>query len=287
MNSEDILISRLNLYKGAYSLFVGSGISVCAGIPLASVDLPSMPSIVSHIRRDFYNSLGKSHINDAELLAWYVDQKLLQRPHTIYSDALNLIGDTSRARQRYLKRFFEGKEPGICHKSIAKLIEHKYLEVIFTTNFDPLVEEAIRNNGNCARPKVAAHSNSVKDVLITEPGPKVIKLHGDYLFSDIRTVEAETKKLTDDMRNKLRSFLNEHGLWVIGYSGNDDSVMKVFEEMNYDGGFFPYGLYWLYIEGHPPTDRVASFVREAGGQLLQINSAESLLEELARRFGMV
>jgi hypothetical protein len=242
-----------------------------------------MPSIVSHIRRDYYSSLGNPDITEAQLLSWYADQKLLQRSETIYSDALNLIGDTSRSRQHYLRRFFDGKKPGVCHNAIAKLIALGCLDVVLTTNFDSLTEDAIRNNGICLAPKVAAHSQQISDVLLTEPGPKVIKLHGDYLFSDIKNTQEETVSITNNMREKLRNVLNERGLVVIGYSGNDNSVMSIFEQMAYDGGFFPYGLYWLQLEGSHPDNRVQSFMSQARGLIFTIKSAESFLTDIAQR----
>lgn len=285
MRPEDYIISRLHLYKGRYCLFVGAGVSVCAGVPLATADLQGLPSIVSYIRRDFYGSLGMPNLNDDDLLKWYADRKLLQNLETLYSDALHLIGDTPRSRQYYLRKFFEGKKPGVSHIAIAKLIEYDHFHIVFTTNFDPLIEEAVRNNGKCLSPKVAAHEDTVADVLMTEPGPKVIKLHGDYLFSDIKNTEDETSTINSNMRDKLRHVLNEKGLLVIGYSGSDNSIMSIFEQMVYDRGFFPFGLYWFHRVGSPPSDRVVSFVKHAGGQLHAIESADSFLNELADRLG--
>ena len=198
MNSEDQITSRLNLYKGRYCILAGAGLSVCAGVPLACTDLPGLPSIVSQVRRDYYASLRLTALSDGELLAWYADQKLLQDSDMLYSDALSLVGDTPRARQQYLRKFFDGKQPGQNHVMLAQLIRDGFTEAIFTTNFDSLIEDGIHNVlGRAA--KVAAHMETVSDVLVTEPGPKVIKLHGDYLFSNIRNTEEETKAITKNM----------------------------------------------------------------------------------------
>ena len=283
MDSSDFLISRLNLYKNKYCIFVGAGISICSGVPLATYDIPDLPSIVSNIRKDFYSSLGLPPLNDSQLFSWFVDQKLLQNPATLYSDALNLIGDTPRARQHYLRRFFDNKKPGKCHQSISRIVENGYIDILLTTNFDSLLEDALRANDGCSNPKVAAHTDAINDILLTEPGPKIAKLHGDYLFSDIKNTEEETRTLTDNMRNKLRSVLGERGLLVIGYSGNDNSVMSLLEQMGYDGGFFPYGLYWIFKEANPPGKRVKDLIDKTGGKLLPIYDAESLLLTISKR----
>ena len=179
--------------------------------------------------------------------------------------------------------FLRGKKPGLCHDLLATLVERELTQIILTTNFDSLIEDAIRGNGHCLTPKVATHTDNIVDILLTEPGPKVAKLHGDYLFSDIRNTEEETRTLTDNMRNKLRAILAERGLIVIGYSGSDNSIMSILEQMTYDGGFFPYGLYWCYLDKHSPRPRVESVVERAGGKLLPIPSAESILDGLRRR----
>jgi hypothetical protein len=249
---------------------------------LATTDLPGLPSIVSYVRRDYYDSLRLASVNEVELLAWYADQKLLQNPSLVYSDALNLVGDTPRSRQQYLRKFFDGKNPGESHLMIGRLVHSGFLDAVFTTNFDTLMEEGIYKVIGSAV-KVAAHAETVSDILVTETCPKVIKLHGDYLFSDIRNTEEETKTITRSMHQKLRTFLSERGLIVLGYSGNDNSVMSLFEEMAYEGRFFPYGLYWLHLETSPPNGRVISFVEQSKGKLLPIQGATTFLIELASR----
>ena len=46
------------------------------------------------------------------------------------------------------------------------------------------------------------------------------------------------------MRDKFSSFLSEYGLVVIGYGGNDRSIMDTLEMLLRSGGYFPHGLYW-------------------------------------------
>ena len=74
---------------------------------------------------------------------------------------------------------------------------------------------------------------------------------------------------------------------MIGYAGNDMSIMSIFEKMIYDGSYFPYGLFWLHLDGHSPGDRVKQLLERAEGQLLSISGAEFCLAELARRLGNV
>lgn len=262
---------------------VGAGISVCSGVPLATTDLPGLPSIVSCVRREYYKSLGHKLVPDAELLSWYRDQKLLQNAESLYSDALNLVGDNPRQRRDFLNRFFDGAKPGPTHRAIASLVSGGFITTIFTTNFDCLLEQAIREDPRCRTPKVAAHEDDVRDILVGEHSPKLLKLHGDYLFSDIKNTERETAHLKKNMRDKLRQFLVETGLVVIGYSGSDNTIMALLEQMAHDGRFFPYGIYWVHLTGRVPSPRVESFVRKVEGQLLPVDGAEAYLDHVSER----
>jgi hypothetical protein len=238
------------------------------------------------VRREYHRSLGHKPVSDPELLSWYRDQKLLQNPESLYSDALNLIGDTPRQRRDFLSRFFDRAKPGSTHRAIASLVAGGFITTIFTTNFDSLIEQAIREDARCRTPKVAAHEDDVRDVLISENSPTLLKLHGDYLFSDIKNTERETAHLKKNMRDKLRHFLAETGLVVIGYSGGDTSVMALLEQMAYDGRYFPYGIYWVHLTGSSPSPRVDSFVRKGEGQFLPVDGAELYLEHVAERLEM-
>ena len=256
---------------------------MCSGIPLATTDLPDLPSLVSCVRHGYYKSLGHGPISDPELLSWYKDQRLLQNGDSLYSDALNLIGDTPRQRRDFLSRFLEGAKPGPTHRAIANLAAGGFITTIFTTNFDCLIEQAIRENPKCRAPKVAAHEDEARDVLMNDESPKLLKLHGDYLFSDIKNTARETARLKKNMKDKLRHFLAEAGLVVIGYSGSDGSVMRLLELMARDGRYFPYGIYWAHIADRKPSPRVQSFVAEVEGRLLPVEGADSYLEQVVNR----
>ncbi|NIP67003.1 hypothetical protein GWN63_02970, partial [Candidatus Bathyarchaeota archaeon] len=115
--------------KDAYALFIGAGVSVDAGIPLAVTDIPAqedrtgIPSIVKRIKRDYYRSMnprGSLHPDDIEI--WYQQNGLLQAPETIYGDALQLIGDTPEDRRNYLHPLFDGKNPTPAHVYLAEMM---------------------------------------------------------------------------------------------------------------------------------------------------------------------
>ena len=59
--------------------------------------------------------------------------------------------------------------------------------------------------------------------------------------------------------------------------------MSLLEEMAYDGGFFPYGLYWLHLETSKVNARIKDFVQQAKGKLLPIKEATVFLNDVVHR----
>lgn len=88
-----------------------------------------------------------------------------------------------------------------------------YFNTIFTTNFDQLVELALLQADLKLNPIVCSHDASIASIPVVSNRPKVIKLHGDFLFDDIKTTLQETARLERNMENKFEEFLKILG-WL-------------------------------------------------------------------------
>ena len=106
-----------------------------------------------------------------------------------YSDLLDQLPGTPAERQQLLRGYFEPneqereeglKQPTAAHRAIAALAAQGYIKVILTTNFDRLIEKALRDAG--VEPTVLSSPDHVQGSLPLVHTPCcVIKLHGDYL----------------------------------------------------------------------------------------------------------
>lgn len=123
-----------------------------------------------------------------------------------------------------------------------------FVNTIFTTNFDDLLNEAFYRYSK-ERPIVCAHDSSISSITVTSKRPKIIKLHGDYLFDDIKSTLRETESLNDNMKNKFIEFAKDHGLIVVGYAGNDRSIMDILNMLLQKEDYFKYGIYWCIRKG--------------------------------------
>jgi SIR2-like domain len=161
--------------KGVFALLLGSGLSRAAEIPTGweiTLDL---------IRRV---ALAQGVGEQANWATWYRDTTG-QEPN--YSSLLEELAGSPEERRAILHRYIEPtqedrdegrKIPTAAHRAIAELVRRGYIRVIVTTNFDRLLETALREIG--VEPTVVA---SVDALLGAEPiahsGCYILKVHGD------------------------------------------------------------------------------------------------------------
>jgi hypothetical protein len=102
---------------------------------------------------------------------------------------------------------------------------------------------------------------------ITSDRPKIIKLHGDYLFERLKNTVEELEQLDPNMERKFREFAKDCGVVVLGYGGRDRSIMRVVEEL--------LGVYWGVRRERDGTFRTASRVEELATRFAKHFTASS------------
>src|SRR5229473_6351403 len=129
---------------GAYALLLGSGTSRSAGIPTGwevTLDLVGRVAAAAKAKPG------------PDPVAWYV-ARFGKSPG--YSDLLKAVTRSPAERAQLLRSFFEPtdlereqgfKVPKAGHATIARLVAGGYVRLILETNFDHLVETAIREAG--------------------------------------------------------------------------------------------------------------------------------------------
>src|SRR5690606_28817568 len=122
--------------------------------------------------------------------------------------------------------------------------------------------------------------SSIRSVRLTSRRPKIIKLHGDFLFDNIKNTVSELESLEQNMKDKFRQFGNEFGLIVIGYSGNDRSIMDSLSSMLKSDDMFPHGVYWCVREGQEVNMSVERLARFPKLKLVTISGFDEFFAEL-------
>lgn len=159
-----------------YSLLLGAGCSVSSNIRSAN-------QLVDQWRKEVYSRLRPDVSYDQEAAIDYLskNQAVWYNPQREYSSLFEKNFDLPRQRRMFVEQEVAGKNPNLGYAYLVRLIEEGFLNTVFTTNFDDLINESFFQFSQ-NRPIVCAHDSSVGSIAVTSKRPKVIKLHGDYLL---------------------------------------------------------------------------------------------------------
>lgn len=259
-----------------YTLLMGAGCSVSSNIRSAG-------ALVAQWRREMFiricpgapyedeaakNFLAKNHSD------WY-------NPIQEYSCLFEKNYDLPRQRRMFVEQEVSDKSPNLGYAYLLKLVEEGYLNTLFTTNFDDLLNEAFFQFSH-TRPVVCAHDSSISSITVTSKRPKIIKLHGDYLFDDIKSTVRETESLEENTRKKFIEFGRDFGLIVAGYSGCDRSIMDVLHYLLRSDDYFKHGLYWCIKKGDEPSDELVKLLWRDRVYFVEVDGFDELMASLHR-----
>ena len=224
-----------------FCLFLGAGASRSSGIRTASEMVEDWRSMVYRGLRNTTEDCSAEEMkkwltdNAAE---WYDEKKE-------YSSLIERVYPLRANRRKFIETEVADKIPSIGYAYLVRIAEAGLLRTLFTTNFDDLLNEAFYQF-SAERALVCAHDSSVDSISITSRRTKIIKLHGDYLFDDLKNTEQETKRLDANMKDKFGECLKEYGLIIAGYSGSDKSITRNLEELLNNSIYLRNGLFWCF-----------------------------------------
>jgi hypothetical protein len=201
--------------------------------------------------------------------------------HVMTGNAKSLV-ESSLADAKPIKVI----EPGPGYSILAKIIETERHRVVITTNFDNLVADAMQVYTD-AYPLVCGHEALAGFVNVATMRPVICKVHRDLFlapFNDPRKL----RMLHESWLATLRAMLGEYTPIVIGYGGNDDSLMDRLSSL--EPSEIKGRLIWCYYWGHDrksrPSERIRDLVAELNGVLVPVPDFDRLLILLGERLGV-
>jgi tetratricopeptide (TPR) repeat protein len=267
------LIGRRSNNTPNFALLIGAGASASSGVKMAS-------EMIAEWRRQLYEE-SKSTKPFEE---WLKDQYFYGDDEE-YGILFEKLCDQRSQRRIYIEECVRDAKPSWGYIYLANIIAHNYFNVIFTPNFDDLLNEACCLYADL-KPIVCAHDSAVVDIRITSARPKIIKLHGDFLYDSIKNTIRETKTLEENMREKFKQFAREYGLVVIGYGGNDKSIIDILDTMLKSEGYFPNGLYWCIRKEGKVSKKLDRLMRRENTYYVKIESFDEFMAELHEKLGL-
>lgn len=258
----------------AFTLFLGAGASISSGVRAAG-------SMMEDWRRSRYASAT----TDLPYETWLREQAWFDQEDE-YSQLFELVYDQPSQRRAFIEKEVRKGRPSWGYAYLASMIQEGIFNGIFTTNFDDLANEACFQFGAQLRPLVCAHDSAVTSIRISSERPKIVKLHGDFLYDSIKNTSSELGNLESNMRDKFIEFAREFGMIVTGYSGSDKSVMDVLSVLTRSPSHFRNGVYWCIRRGSTPCSKLRQLLRQDRVYWIEIDGFDEMMATVATGLGV-
>jgi Tfp pilus assembly protein PilF len=256
---------------------LGAGASVSSKIPTAN-----------ELSETFLRALCREETGtDANYEAWLaggganikgLDPKCPSRHYPQIYEAC--FGDCADAGYAYLEDVMRDKTPSYGYAVLAWLLAETQHRIVITTNFDNLVADALATHTSTF-PRIVGHTQLTEFVLPELRRPLIAKIHGDLGFKPRNTPE-EIASLDEEWQAALQKIFQRCTPIVIGYGGNDQSLMALLQNLE-DG--VPDRIYWCQLEGSRPSDEVQAFLaKRKGARLVRIPGFDELMILLEGQF---
>jgi hypothetical protein len=257
--------------KGVYCLLLGSGVSRPAEIPTGwevTLDLVRRVAALQGVT------------DEPDWASWH---KATFGAEPKYSELLHQLASTPDERRSVLHSYIEPnaddiaagrKTPTRAHLAIARMVAADHVRVIITTNFDRLIENALRENG--VEPTVITSDDALKGALpLIHSRCYVVKIHGDYLDTRIRNTDSELGAYTPELDTLLDRIIDEHGLIVCGWSGDWDPALRAAITRAPNRR---YPMFWAARGKMSPI--AETLVGHRAGRVITIEGADAFFERL-------
>jgi hypothetical protein len=279
-------------FPPGYVVFLGAGASVEAGIPTAY----EMVVRALRSRRDQNPTMATStpSMSDKEIEDW-AREKEYYDPNDIesmYAQVMDKLFNTPALREEFVRRELRKARVSSGYQILGELIARGVFDTILTPNFDQLV----RQGADVVLPWPIEEVNSVEQYLhLSTPSqdPRIVRLHGDFWHSNLRNTTDELRRTPKIIYDAVRKLFGSGGLIVIGYGGEDASLMQGLfpPELWQDPDVFRSGLYWCDIkEKEQLAPRVKAFLTEGGkmnrASYVKIEGFNKLLEQMAHQYNV-
>ncbi len=256
-----------------FCFILGAGASSSSGIRMAS-------ELIEAWEKDLYES------DTEESLAQWKEEKGIKDGNCaeFYGDYYNRRFSDCRDGYEYLEKEMEGKLPGSGYILLAHVLCHTSHNIVITTNFDHLIEDAV-NQWEHRFPLVIGHESLAHFIADDMDRPVIIKIHHDLLLGP-KNRNNETKTLDPKWQEHLPTIFSHYNPVFLGYAGNDLSLMNYLLENaeRFKNGEWR-SPYWTVYGKAPLSGKPLDFIRSAEGAYLRDCDFDGFMSALAQQVG--
>lgn len=264
MNIDPLVRLAANAVSGErkYVLLAGAGLSKDAGQHTAWDIVLETAKLLRAATHDD---------SEVPIEEWFLSS---QYASMAYADMISLLYENGAEQQAFLERVLNVRTPGRGHRAIAELCHRGVFRAIITTNFDTLLESALRERG--IEPQIIASDADYQNVtpLIHCPTIRVYKPHGTLGTGRLRNTPVDVEALPTEISSELQRVFDDHGVIAIGYGGTEPGLMNVLKARRRN----LYPVYWMHFEDAAPARSVEACANSLFS--IKISGASAALENL-------
>lgn len=260
-------------HPSKFCFILGAGASKSSGIKTGQelVDIWEK-ELIKRSKSEYLKwkeKLGITEENKYSFYSQYYEKRYKKRP----IDGLN-----------YLEKIMEDVNPGVGYIVLSYLLTSTIHNVVITTNFDHLTEDAI-NYYTHKIPLIIGHESLAHYISKQITRPTIIKIHRDLLF-DPKNTSAEIEELHELWKESLELIFEEYHPIFIGYAGNDNSLMNylISNKEKFKSGEWKFP-YWMLYKSNTPDGKVKEFLEASEGYCIKYNGFDELLCLIGKESG--
>ena len=252
-----------NTENRRFCFVIGAGASRKSGIPTGG-----------ELAQDWFKEI-KERMSDVEFTEWIksenIDEKYLAASYgKIYRKRFE---NDKTSGYEFLVQAMKTAKPSFGHIVLAQILSRTSGHCVITTNFDSLVETSVYQFTD-KTPLVCGHESLSGYARPSKTHPLIIKIHRDLLLEP-KSDSGDISELDPGWKEPLDHIFSTHIPVIVGYGGNDGSLMKYFEEMNKPSNFF-----WCGLDENSTSDRIKQLVEKHDGSFIKIEGFDKLMHEL-------
>ncbi|MEW5925008.1 MAG: tetratricopeptide repeat protein [Candidatus Zixiibacteriota bacterium] len=180
-----------------------------------------------------------------------------------------------------LEKMMSRKDPSCRYSYLAQIMATTPNNIVITTNFDSMSEDALFIYTQ-EKPLVVGHEALAGYINLFGSRPTVVKIHRDLLLSPESTDDG-TRELKGSFKKNLEGVFKYFTPLVIGYGGNDGSLMGFLEGLTEVEG----GIFWFYRKADGElNDRIKNVIKQFRGFAVPIPGFDELMVQLGDSLGL-
>ncbi len=243
-----------------FGFFLGAGASVDSGIPLAQA-----------LCETWLDEIKQNNPNKAKK---WKEKKLSEHYNDIFEARFHTNPDIG---YECFQQWINEAKPSIGYLFLAQILTETKHKFVVTTNFDTMTEDALFSL-NKDKPLVIGHESLAGFVKTTQSTrPVIIKVHRDFLLKPQNSNKG-TNLLNPEFEKMLDPILKETHLVVLGYGGNDKSIM---DYLNENKG--KKAIYWCCRDEKKLSKKVKDTLTEKDF-IVEIKSFDRFMLTLSAKF---